>query len=168
MNLPMFSANSTAVATHCLPRSSRADPGRCGLLAVALLALGLAGCAKPTAPPPAAAPTPVATPAPAPVVATPSRDELLAQYVDKVRRLIRSKMVYKGKTGNPDALFEVTLQPDMRIQAVRRVSSSGNKAFDQAVQRAIQKAGSYPPLPEGLEFSLFMTHKIKYRLNDLR
>ncbi|MDN3578404.1 energy transducer TonB [Chitinimonas viridis] len=168
MNLPTFSASSTTTAAHCLPHPRRARLSRCGVLAATLLALGLAGCAKPSAPPPVEAPTPVVSPAPAPVVATPSRDELLAQYVDKVRRLIRSKMVYKGKTGNPDALFEVTLQPDMRIQAVRRVSSSGNKAFDQAVQRAIQKAGSYPPLPEGLEFSLFMTHKIKYRLNDLR
>ncbi|HEY9104488.1 energy transducer TonB [Chitinimonas sp.] len=108
-----------------------------------------------------------AVPPPAPVAPALSREELMAQYVDKVRRLIRSRMVYKGKQGNPEVLIEVSLQPDMRIKTVKVVKASGNKAFDQAVKRAIEKAGSYPALPEGLDFSIFMTHKIKYRLHDL-
>lgn len=133
-----------------------------------LIAL-LAGCAKPPAPPPA--PAPVAA---APSQATqqppkPSHDELLAGYVDEVRRHIRGYMVYKykGAKGNPEALFEVQLRPDMSLASVRQIGSSGNPAFDKAVKHAIEKSGAYPPLPDGLEFSLFATHKIKYRLHDL-
>jgi colicin import membrane protein len=119
--------------------------------------------------------TPALPPAPAPpsvVVATPPRattDELLASYVDQVRRRIRSNMVYKEKRtkGNPEALFEIQLKPDMNLASVKQIGKSGNPAFDKAVKRAIEKAGAYPPLPDGLAFSLFATHKIKYRLNDL-
>lgn len=143
-----------------------------GLLA---LCAALGGCAKPPAssatsadPASPQSTTPAtATPTPAPVAPALSRDELMAQYIDKVRRLIRSRMVYKGKQGNPEVLIEVSLQPDMRVKAVKMVKTSGNKAFDRAVKRAIEKVGSYPALPEGLDFSIFMTHKIKYRLHDL-
>ena len=134
----------------------------------------LAACAKPTPPPLVAMPAePVAPPVvvevapPVPVLPMLSRDELMAQYVDKVRRLIRARMVYKDKQGNPEALLEVSLQPDMRVKSVRVVKTSGNRTFDQAVKRAIEKAGSYPVLPDGLDFSIFKTHKIKYRLHDL-
>ncbi|WP_460535266.1 energy transducer TonB [Chitinimonas naiadis] len=134
----------------------------------------LTGCAKPVAPTAVAMPAePVAPPAvvetapPAPVQPVLSRDELLAQYVDKVRRLIRARMVYQTKQGNPEALLEVSLQPDMRVKSVRVVKTSGNRTFDLAVKRAIEKAGSYPALPDGLDFSIFKTHKIKYRLHDL-
>lgn len=111
-----------------------------------------------------------AIPAPAspPQVSPLTPAELLNQYIDKVRRRLRNQMVYKGPSaGNPEVLFEIRLQPDMRIVSVRKLQPSGNKAFDQAVKRAIDKMTSYPPLPEGLDFSLFSTHKIKYRLHDL-
>jgi len=137
----------------------------------ALCCLGLlAACARLT-PPTAPAPTAAAAPAvpvfvPEPEPPPPSQQELLAQYVDRVQRLIRGNMLYKSKTGNPESLFEVALKPDMTIARVRLVKSSGNKRFDLAVKRAIVKTGSYPALPNGLEFSMFQTHKIKYRLHD--
>lgn len=133
-----------------------------------LLILLLAACAKPPAPPaPATSSEPQAEVAPTPP--KPSRDELLASYIEQVRRHIRSNMVYKYKNtkGNPEALFEVQLKPDMSLASVKQIGKSGNPAFDKAVKRAIEKAGAYPPLPEGLDFSLFATHKIKYRLHDL-
>jgi len=129
----------------------------------------LAACAH-RAPPPAPVPEVVPPPAPvfvpAPEPPPPTQQELLAQYIDKVQRRIRSNMIYKDKTGNPESLFEVALKPDMTILRVKLVKSSGNTRFDQAVKRAIVKTGSYPALPSGLEFSMFQTHKIKYRLHD--
>ncbi|QDQ26962.1 TonB C-terminal domain-containing protein [Chitinimonas arctica] len=135
------------------------------------LVLLLAACAKPpgpaTAPQPASAAPAAAVGAPLAIAPVVSSETLLAEYVDKVRRRIRSQMRYASKqAGNPEALFEVALRPDMRIQSVRVVSSSGNRAFDRAVKKAIEKTGSYPTLPTGLDFSLFTTHKIKYRLHD--
>lgn len=90
-------------------------------------------------------------------------------YVEQIRRRIRNNMVYKYKhtRGNPEALFEIRLKPDMSLASVRQIGKSGAPAFDKAVKRAIEKAGAYPPLPDGLPFFLFATHKIKYRLNDL-
>ncbi|WP_374347364.1 energy transducer TonB [Chitinimonas sp.] len=98
-----------------------------------------------------------------------SREELLAAYIDQVRRHIRSNMQFKPPRSqqNPEALFEIRLKPDMSLAAVNQLGRSGNPAFDKAVKRAIIKAGAYPPLPEGIDFALFATHKIKYRLHDL-
>jgi len=77
-------------------------------------------------------------------------------------------MVYKSRkpNENPTALFEVKLLPDMTIFSVKMVTSSGNKTFDRAVKHAIEKLRSYPQLPAGLEYTMFQTHKIKYRLHD--
>lgn len=140
----------------------------------------LAGCgllqgtapAAPMVSNPLPVPVPVVSPAVAPPIETPppsvvSQAELLSQYVDKVRRRLRGQMVYKGRQGNPEVLFEVTLAPDMHVLKVKKLQASNNLMFDRAVQKAITKMGSYPALPDGLDFSMFSTHKIKYRLHDL-
>ncbi|MBV8466522.1 MAG: TonB C-terminal domain-containing protein [Burkholderiales bacterium] len=141
--------------------------------ALILAALGLSACAQ-FAGHGQPAPTPTPTPEPAAVNATPpappqpSPQEVLADYVDHVRKRIRTNMVYKSRkpAENPEAVYQVVLLPDMTIFSVKVVTSSGNKRFDQAAKRAIEKIRSYPALPNGLEFSLFQTHKIKYRLHD--
>ncbi|MFC4160802.1 energy transducer TonB [Chitinimonas lacunae] len=127
----------------------------------------LAACATPPAPAPAAkAPVPVAAPQPAVPAAAPV--DPLPDYIDKVRRQIRGNMLYRSKSGNPEAMFEISLRPDMSIVSVKRIRASGDAAFDRAVQRAIEKMRKYPPLPAGVEFSLFEKHKIKYRLHENR
>lgn len=129
----------------------------------------LAACAAPPAP----APAPVARPAP-PVVAPPSSPPIavevdpLVDYIDKVRRQIRGNMLYRSKSGNPEAMFEITLRPDLSIASVKRVRASNDAAFDRAVQRAIEKMRRYPALPAGVDFSQFAKHKIKYRLHENR
>ncbi|MBV1774649.1 TonB C-terminal domain-containing protein [Burkholderiaceae bacterium DAT-1] len=91
----------------------------------------------------------------------------LSRYVATVQRLIRSQMQFKGAAkGNPEVLIEVKLKKTLRLAGVRVVKSSGNNAFDDAVKRAVQKAGRYPVLPAGVEFAQIQTHKIRYRLHE--
>lgn len=88
-------------------------------------------------------------------------------YLAAVRNKIRRNMTYpEDGSGNPEAEFSVRLLPDMSVLDVRLIRSSGNPAFDDAVQRAILRAGEYPPLPGGIDFSTLRQHKLKYRLND--
>lgn len=139
---------------------------------ISALILALGACAKPVPPAPVAKPVEPAPPevVEPPAPPPPTREQLLGEYVDKVRRLIRGHMLYKPKTlprGNPETLVEVVLGPDLRVRSVKTIKPSGVKAFDTAVRRAIEKAGRYPDFPAGLDPAPFQTHKIKYRLHDL-
>jgi colicin import membrane protein len=78
----------------------------------------------------------------------------LAAYQAKIRGKIRSNIVLPpGIDGNPKAVFKVTQLPTGDIVGDVRISqSSGNKALDEAVVRAIRKSS---PLPLPDDRSLF-------------
>jgi colicin import membrane protein len=66
--------------------------------------------------------------------------------------------------GNPEAVFDVVQIPDGTVISVKLVKSSGNKAYDEAVERAILKASPLP-LPEPR--SLFERQlRLTFRLRD--
>jgi len=94
------------------------------------------------------------------------RNEIMAAYIDRIKRKIRSNMKFAESKKNYETMFRIKLKQDMSIISVKVVRSSGNPSYDAAAMAAIKKSGSYPPLPEGLEFAPFASHKINYKLRD--
>ncbi len=83
-----------------------------------------------------------------------------ASYGGKVRARVLPNVVFTDDiAGNPKAEVEVRTTPDGTILSQRLVTSSGNKAWDEAVMKAIIRTGSLPrdidgrvPTPMILEF----------------
>jgi colicin import membrane protein len=80
-----------------------------------------------------------------------------ANYGGRITAYIKPKIVLTDEVeGNPRAVVEIRLAPDGTITAKRLVKSSGSKAWDDAVLRAIERAevlprdvdGRAPPLLE--------------------
>ena len=68
-----------------------------------------------------------------------------AGYGGKVAAKVKPNIVYPDAlTGNPRAEVEVRTAPDGTIVGTRLVQSSGNKAWDEAVVRALQKTETLP------------------------
>lgn len=78
----------------------------------------------------------------APPAAPPSPD---AGYVDKIRTMIKSKIVLPpGIKENPEAIFEVVQLPTGDVISVLLKKSSGHEAYDQAIERAIRNSSPLP------------------------
>jgi colicin import membrane protein len=82
-----------------------------------------------------------------------SRDRGLADYVARIRNKVRGNIVYAQEiSGNPEAVFEITQLPSGDVTRVQLRKSSGTKALDEAIERAIQKSS---PLPKPESPDLF-------------
>ena len=83
-----------------------------------------------------------------------------AGYAGKVRSKVLPNVVFNDDiAGNPKAEVEVTTTSDGSIMSQRLLKSSGNKAWDEAVMKAIVRTGSLPrdvdgrvPTPMIIEF----------------
>ena len=74
---------------------------------------------------------------------------IVADFREKIRAKIRGNTrIPENLSGNPQARFEVGVLPTGEIVGVKLVKSSGNTAYDQAVERAIYKSS---PLPTPLD-----------------
>lgn len=71
-----------------------------------------------------------------------------AQIAAKVRSRVR---LPDNLAGNPEAVFEVSLLPNMEILSVKLVKTSGNTAYDEAAERAINASSPLPPPPAGVD-----------------
>ncbi|MBV8634755.1 MAG: TonB C-terminal domain-containing protein [Burkholderiaceae bacterium] len=88
-------------------------------------------------------------------------------YYGRVSAMVRHNLYYPEDTGgNPEAVFAVTLLPDMSVLDVTLKKSSGVPAFDEATKRAILKTKQYPPLPAGVDFSVIRRNNLRFRLHD--
>ena len=89
----------------------------------------------------------------------------LASYMDKIRGKIKGNIVLPpGIKGNPEGIFDVTQLPTGEIINVKISKSSGNRALDEAIERAIRKSD---PLPLPDQPSLFKRElKLKYKPFD--
>ncbi|HVQ61599.1 MAG TPA: cell envelope integrity protein TolA, partial [Burkholderiales bacterium] len=70
-----------------------------------------------------------------------------AGYIDKIRTKIKMNIVMPSDIkGNPEAIFHLVQLPsgDVLEDSVRLVKSSGNKLYDEAVERAIKKSSPLP------------------------
>ena len=73
-----------------------------------------------------------------------------ASYAGRLVGRIKPNITYPGEAiGNPRAEVEVKVNPDGTILSRRIVQSSGNKAWDDAVLRAIDKTEVFPKDSDG-------------------
>ncbi len=73
-----------------------------------------------------------------------------ASYLGRLAARIKPNIIYTGEvTGNPSADVEVKVNPDGTILSRRIVQSSGNRAWDDAVLRAIDKTEVLPKDADG-------------------
>jgi colicin import membrane protein len=64
----------------------------------------------------------------------------------RIRMKVRANVIEPGEiSGNPEAIFEVVQLPTGDIIEVKLRKSSGVRAYDDAVQRAIIKSSPLPP-----------------------
>jgi colicin import membrane protein len=91
----------------------------------------------------------------------------LATWEGKIRAKIRSNIrqfVVDQVQGNPEAVFHVALLPTGEVLSASMVKSSGNKAYDEEVRRAISASS---PLPKPEPASLFRRDlELKFRPQD--
>jgi len=90
-----------------------------------------------------------------------------AAYIGKLKAKIRGNVVLPPDIpGNPEVIFDVVQLPNGDVLSVKLRKSSGHKAFDDAVDRAINKSSPLPrpDRPEQFQRSL----EIKYRPQDLK
>jgi colicin import membrane protein len=76
-----------------------------------------------------------------------ARDKALAEWSGRIRAKIQGNIptqVLREVTGNPEAVFDVTLLPTGEVLNARMRNSSGNKAYDEAVHRAILRSSPLP------------------------
>ena len=94
-----------------------------------------------------------------------SRAQALAAWQDKIRAKIRGNIILpRDLAGNPEAIFDVTLLPSAEVLTVRKRKSSGNMAYDEAVERAILKSS---PLPKPEQPGLFERQlELRFRPQD--
>lgn len=78
----------------------------------------------------------------------------------KIKRFI---ILPQDMQGNPEALFDVVLLPSGDVLSVKLSRSSGNAAYDSAVERAIYKAQPLPLPPDPTLFSAFRELHLKFR-----
>jgi colicin import membrane protein len=85
--------------------------------------------------------------------ASAARNSAQARWIDQIRSRIRGYInLPPDIPGNPEAIFDVVQLPTGEIIDVKLRKSSGVRAYDDAVQRAILKAS---PLPKPVPADLF-------------
>ena len=85
-----------------------------------------------------------------------------ADWIDRIRAKIKSNIILPPDiAGNPEARFDVVQLPTGEVIDVKLTRSSGVRAYDDAVQRAILKAS---PLPRPAQPELFVrTLDLRFR-----
>ncbi len=84
----------------------------------------------------------------------------IAAIREKVKRFI---LLPPNMQGNPEAEFDVILIPGGEVLDVRLRKTSGNKAYDEAVERAIRKAQPLPIPPDPTQFQQFRELRLTFR-----
>lgn len=89
-----------------------------------------------------------------------ARDNYAAKVQSRVRPLVQLPPDLKG---NPKAVVQVQLLPTLEVRAVKLLQSSGSPAYDEAVQRAIWEAKTFPALPAGMGFNEVRQIRLEFR-----
>ena len=94
-----------------------------------------------------------------------ARNRGLADWVNKVRTKIRGNVVLPPDIkGNPEAIFDVVQLPTGEVLSARLRKTSGHRALDDAIERAILKSSPLPR-PDRSE-SAPREFELKYRPLD--
>jgi len=97
--------------------------------------------------------------------ASAARASALGEYIARIQSKVRGNWILPQELqGNPEAIFLVTQLPTGEVLLIKLLKSSGNPAYDQAVERAILKSS---PLPLPSDRSLFDRElKLTFRPRD--
>ncbi|HEV3010450.1 MAG TPA: energy transducer TonB [Burkholderiales bacterium] len=80
-----------------------------------------------------------------------ARAKALNEYIGRIQAKVKSNWILpQDLQGNPAAVFDVIQLPTGEVLSIRLVKSSGNAAYDAAVERAILKSSPLP-LPASRE-----------------
>jgi colicin import membrane protein len=88
-------------------------------------------------------------------------------YIASIAAKIKGNTTYPGSTdvpGNPEVVFQVEQLPTGEILSVRKTKSSGIAAFDDAVERGINKSS---PLPKKKDGTVERSLPVSFKLKDL-
>jgi colicin import membrane protein len=97
--------------------------------------------------------------------ATAVRNKTMADWVGKVAAKVRGNVVLPPEIkGNPEAIFDVVQLPTGEVLQVKLRKSSGHRALDDAIERAILKSSPLPK-PDRSE-SAPRAFELKYRPLD--
>jgi|SRR6185369_10575000 len=97
--------------------------------------------------------------------ATAARNKTMADWVGKVAAKVRGNVVLPPDIkGNPEAIFDVVQLPNGEVLQVKLRKSSGHRALDDAIERAILKSSPLPK-PDRSE-SAPRAFELKYRPLD--
>jgi colicin import membrane protein len=92
----------------------------------------------------------------------------LGTWMGSIQRHIRSRInkdIADVIPGNPEAIFMVTLLPNCEVLNIAMLKSSGSKAYDDEVERAIRRAS---PLPKPEKADVFDRQlRLTFRPKDL-
>jgi colicin import membrane protein len=78
-------------------------------------------------------------------VVSDSRNRSQADWIDKIRAKVKSNVIEPPDLpANPEAIFDVVLLPTGEVLEVQLRKSSGVRAYDDAVSRAILKSSPLP------------------------
>ena len=78
----------------------------------------------------------------------------------KIRSKVRGNIIAEI-AGNPEAVFSVVQLPTGEVLTATLVKSSGNAAYDQAVERAILKSSPLPKPDQADVFQRQLTLKFR-------
>lgn len=96
-----------------------------------------------------------------------ARQGALNAWIGRISSRIRSNIpvsVVEEVQGNPEAIFDVTLLPTGEVLSAVKRKSSGNRAYDDAVERAILKSS---PLPKPDDPGVFTRRlELRFRPQD--
>lgn len=83
-----------------------------------------------------------------------ARQKALNEYIARIQAKVKSNWILpQDLKGNPAAVFDVVQLPTGEVLSIRLVKSSGNGAYDAAVERAILKSSPLPLPPSRELFS---------------
>jgi colicin import membrane protein len=97
--------------------------------------------------------------------ASAAKAKALNEYIARIQAKVKGNWILPQEIkGNPEAIFDVVQLPTGEVLSIRLVKSSGNPAYDAAVERAILKSSPLPLPPPGVPFSREL--KLTFRPQD--
>lgn len=93
-----------------------------------------------------------------------SDQAIVEEYKRKIRNKILANVITPPDlSGNPEAVFEVIMLPGGDVLRARLLKSSGNAAWDAAVERAITKSQPLPLPPNPELFAKFRELNLRFK-----
>jgi colicin import membrane protein len=100
-----------------------------------------------------------------PAAAAPSAPQIDPGYANRIRQKIKPQIsVPPDIIGNPEAIYDVEQLPTGEVLSVKLRKTSGNRSYDDAVERAILRASPLPRPDRPEQFQRRL--ELKFRPND--